>query len=67
VAGLELGAWSKFAMVAGFALATTLPLYELGVRRWAATRLLFGLKAHPVGRPRAGPAALSASAGPAIR
>ncbi|HXM53987.1 MAG TPA: acyltransferase family protein [Candidatus Dormibacteraeota bacterium] len=62
VTGLSLGVWPKFAAVAGFALATTLLIYELGVRRWTVTRLLFGLKPLPGGpssRRSPGPAALS--------
>lgn len=52
---LPLGVWPKFALVAVTALAATLLLYELVVRRWALTRFVFGLKprarqAEPAGR-----------------
>jgi hypothetical protein len=41
---LPLGVWPKFALVATLSLSITLALYELLVRRWALSRLLFGLK-----------------------
>lgn len=40
--GLPL--WPRFLLLLGFSFAATLALYELGVRRWALTRFLFGLK-----------------------
>lgn len=43
----DLGLWPKFAVIAVVGLGLTLGLYEIGVRRWAATRLLFGLKPKP--------------------
>ena len=58
VIALQLGVWSKFALVVGISMATTLALYELLVRRWAVTRLVFGLKPRRrAGRRRAGGAA----------
>ncbi|HEY7198858.1 MAG TPA: acyltransferase family protein [Candidatus Dormibacteraeota bacterium] len=51
VIGLQLGALWKFTLVAGFAMAATIALYELLVRRWALTRFLFGMK--PLRRRRA--------------
>jgi glucans biosynthesis protein C len=54
VIGLQLGAWPKFALVAGSALAATLALYELLVRRWTPARLVFGLKPRAPGRSRPG-------------
>ncbi len=47
VIALRLGLWSKFALVVAISMATTLVLYELLVRRWAVTRLVFGLKPRP--------------------
>ena len=52
VAGLTIGAWPKFFLVGVTALAVTLVLYEFLVRRWAITRLVFGLKARPRSRAR---------------
>jgi len=74
VIGLQLGVWWKFALVAGFAMAATLALYELLVRRWALTRFLFGMKPLPTrradrpfdgpsGRSGRGPLALSPKGG----
>ena len=47
----NLGVWPKFAVILVVAFALTMVLYELGVRRWRLTRLLFGLKARPVAKP----------------
>jgi len=47
VVRLDMGVWPKFAMLLVGSLATTLALYEFGVRRWNVTRFLFGLKALP--------------------
>jgi glucans biosynthesis protein C len=58
VIGLPLGVWPKFTLIAVIALSATLLLYELLVRRWALTRLVFGLR--PRRRPPQRPAALSA-------
>jgi hypothetical protein len=58
VIGLPLGVWPKFALVAGTALGVTLLIYELLVRRWALTRLVFGLR--PRRRPPKRPAAVTA-------
>ncbi len=53
VVSLPLGAWGRFTLVAAFAMATTLALYEFLVRRWALTRFVFGLKPRisPDGQP----------------
>ncbi len=39
----DLGVWPKFAIILVVAFGITLGLYELCVRRWGPTRLLFGL------------------------
>jgi peptidoglycan/LPS O-acetylase OafA/YrhL len=52
VVGWDLGPWEKFATVSLAALALTLLLYEVIVRRTNATRLLFGMKPR---RPEPGP------------
>ena len=39
----NLALWPKFAIILVVVFALTLFTYELGVRRWAATRFLFGL------------------------
>lgn len=54
VVALNLGVWPKFGLLILFGLSATLLIYELGVRRWRLTRLLFGLKSRRTGpRPRA--------------
>jgi len=58
VIALPLGVWPKFGLVAGTALAVTLLIYELLVRRWAPARFVFGLR--PRRRPPERPAAVSA-------
>jgi hypothetical protein len=76
VVGLQLGVWWKFALVAGFAMAAMLTLYELLVRRWAPARFLLGMKPlhrhradrpfdGPSDRPGRGPRALSPESGAA--
>jgi hypothetical protein len=44
VVHLHLGVWPKFLLVVGISLPVTLAIYELVVRRWPLTRLVFGLK-----------------------
>lgn len=39
----NLALWPKFAIILLTVVALTLVTYELGVRRWAATRFVFGL------------------------
>ena len=39
----DLGVWPKFAIIVVLVAALTLGIYEFGVRRWAFTRLFFGL------------------------
>jgi acyltransferase-like protein len=43
----NLALWSKFALMLVVTASLTFTVYEFGVRRWAVTRLLFGLG--PVG------------------
>lgn len=52
VVTLNVGLWPKFGMVAIAGLATTLLIYEFGVRRWRLTRLLFGLKVAKASGPQ---------------
>ena len=40
----NLGLWPKFGVLLVASYALTIGLYEFGVRRWAPTRALFGLK-----------------------
>jgi peptidoglycan/LPS O-acetylase OafA/YrhL len=40
----ELGVWPKYAVVVAVSFTLTLGLYEIAVRRWSATRFLFGMK-----------------------
>jgi hypothetical protein len=44
-----LGVWPKFAVIVIVGYATTISLYELGVRRWPMMRTIFGLG--PMRRP----------------
>jgi glucans biosynthesis protein C len=39
----NLGVWPKFAVILVMVAVLTLGIYEFGVRRWRATRLMFGL------------------------
>jgi hypothetical protein len=43
----NLGVWPKFFLILTMVAALTLLTYEFGVRRWSATRLLFGLSPAP--------------------
>jgi glucan biosynthesis protein C len=43
----NLGVWPKFLLILTMVVALTLLTYEFGVRRWSATRLLFGLSPAP--------------------
>lgn len=43
----NLGVWPKFLLILTLVAALTLLTYEFGVRRWSATRLLFGLSPAP--------------------
>ena len=47
--------WPKFAIMVVSTFALTLGVYELGMRRWTLSRLLFDLKALPHSRRRIGP------------
>jgi peptidoglycan/LPS O-acetylase OafA/YrhL len=40
----DLGVWPKYAVVVAVSFMLTLGLYEIAVRRWDATRFLFGMK-----------------------
>lgn len=60
VVDLHLGVWPKFLLVVGISLPATLAIYELLVRRWPLTRLVFGLK--PL--PRRSPAAPATGSSP---
>jgi glucans biosynthesis protein C len=54
VVGWDLSVWPKFAIVSVTALALTVALYEVVVRRTAATRFLFGMRPRrPAPRPTA--------------
>jgi hypothetical protein len=54
VVALNLGVWPKVELLMVIGMGATLLIYEFGVRRWRATRLLFGLKPRPTPpRPRA--------------
>jgi glucans biosynthesis protein C len=50
----NLGVWPKFAVILVTVVAVTLAIYEFGVRRWAVTRLVFGLYPLPHAEPKAG-------------
>jgi hypothetical protein len=43
----NLGVWPKFFLILTMVAALTLLTYEFGIRRWSATRLLFGLSPAP--------------------
>lgn len=43
----NLGVWPKFVVILVAVAILTLGIYEFGVRRWGATRLLFGLNPVP--------------------
>ncbi len=43
----NLGLWPKFGLLLVASYAISLALYEYGVRRWAVTRAMFGLKTRP--------------------
>jgi surface polysaccharide O-acyltransferase-like enzyme len=47
----------KYAVIVAASLVTVVLLYELGVRRWAVTRWLFGMRPAPraAARPKDGP------------
>ncbi len=46
----------KYAVIVAASLVTVVLLYELGVRRWAVTRWLFGMRPRPRdGAPKDGP------------
>ena len=49
----NLGVWPKFALILVSVAVLTLGIYEFGVRRWRATRLMFGL--NPVPAPSTRP------------
>ena len=48
----NLGVWPKFLVILVAVAVVTLVMYEFGVRRWAATRLVFGLYPLPVSQPK---------------
>lgn len=52
VVGRSAPAAVKYAVIVTASLATLVLLYELGVRRWAVTRWLFGMR--PAARPEDG-------------
>ena len=54
VVSWNLGAWPKFAVILVTVAALTLGIYEFGVRRWAITRLAFGLYPLPHAKPKPG-------------
>lgn len=45
--------WTKYGLVLAVTIAGSVMFYEICVRRWAVTRFVFGMKAHP--RRVAGP------------
>ncbi|MEV5166495.1 acyltransferase [Streptomyces werraensis] len=53
VVGRSAPAGAKYAVIVAASLVTVVLLYELGVRRWAVTRWLFGMR--PAARPKGGP------------
>jgi glucan biosynthesis protein C len=50
----SLGVWPKFLLILVAAALLTLGIYEFGVRRWPATRLVFGLYPLPPHKPNPG-------------
>ena len=58
----NLGVWPKFAVILVMVAVLTLGIYEFGVRRWRATRLMFGL--NPVAPAAAGILVGRADSGP---
>jgi glucans biosynthesis protein C len=50
----NLGVWPKFLVILVTVAVLTLGIYEFGVRRWAITRLVFGLYPLPRGLPKRG-------------
>ncbi|HET7465290.1 MAG TPA: acyltransferase family protein [Candidatus Dormibacteraeota bacterium] len=52
----DLAVWPKFAIILVIVFALTLGTYELGVRRWAATRFVFGMSPRPKRIDQAPPA-----------
>ncbi len=49
----NLGVWPKFLVILVSVALLTLGVYEFGVRRWAVTRLVFGLYPLPRAEPNA--------------
>ncbi|MCP8707124.1 acyltransferase [Streptomyces sp. AC04842] len=62
VVGWSATAGVKYAVIVAASLVTVVLLYELGVRRWAVTRWLFGMRPAPraTARPKDGPPTPSA-------
>ena len=56
VVRLNIGVWPKFFIIAVCALAVTLALYHLVIKRTAVTRLLFGLRLRRAGTGKKVPA-----------
>jgi hypothetical protein len=52
----NLALWPKFAIIVVAVFALTLATYEFGVRRWRATRFVFGMSGRPVQTGQASPA-----------
>ena len=52
----NLALWPKFAIIVVAVFALTLATYELGVRRWRATRFVFGMGRRPERTGQAPPA-----------
>ena len=48
----NLGVWPKFLVILVTVAVLTLGIYEFGVRRWALTRLVFGLYPLPPVEPK---------------
>jgi len=48
----NLGVWPKFLVILFTVAVLTLAIYEYGVRRWAITRLVFGLYPLPTAQPK---------------
>ena len=47
----SLGVWPKFVLILVMVAVLTLAMYEFGIRRWPAMRLLFGLNPSPAETP----------------